>query len=95
MPVKQELDAALKDAMKAKDTVSLDAVRSAFGDRAAAQIGREVAAVLAEDPDGLVERTPDGLQMTERGRPFVRSICARFDAYLSPEPGVVRHSIAI
>ncbi len=75
--------------------VSLDAVRSAFGDRAAAQIGREVAAVLAEDPDGLVERTPDGLQMTERGRPFVRSICARFDAYLSPEPGVVRHSIAI
>ena len=28
MPVKQELDAALKDAMKAKDTVALDAVRS-------------------------------------------------------------------
>jgi uncharacterized protein YqeY len=28
MPVKQDLDAALKDAMKAKDTVALDAVRS-------------------------------------------------------------------
>lgn len=28
MPVKQELDAALKDAMRAKDTVALDAVRS-------------------------------------------------------------------
>jgi uncharacterized protein YqeY len=28
MPVKQDLDAALKEAMKAKDTVSLDAVRA-------------------------------------------------------------------
>ena len=28
MPVKQELDAALKDAMKAKDSVALDAVRA-------------------------------------------------------------------
>ena len=75
--------------------VSADAVRDAFGARAADHVQGEIEAVLAEDPDGIVARTPDGLQMTERGRPFVRSVCARFDAYLSPEPGVVRHSMAV
>jgi len=75
--------------------LSTDALRNTFGDRAAQRIGEEIDAVLADDPDGLVERTPQGLRMTERGRPFVRSICARFDAYLSPEPGVIRHAMAI
>ena len=75
--------------------VSADAVRDAFGAGAADHVQDEIEAVLAQDPDGIVARTPDGLQMTERGRPFVRSICARFDAYLSPEPGVVRHSMSV
>jgi oxygen-independent coproporphyrinogen-3 oxidase len=75
--------------------VSTETVLDLFGARAAGHVRREIEAVLAEDADGLVERTDDGLGMTERGRPFVRSICARFDAYLKPEPGVVRHSMAI
>jgi oxygen-independent coproporphyrinogen-3 oxidase len=75
--------------------ISTDAVRDAFGTRAAAHVQDEIEAVLGEDGDGIVERTIDGLRMTVRGRPFVRSICARFDAYLNPEPGVVRHSMAI
>jgi oxygen-independent coproporphyrinogen III oxidase len=75
--------------------VSAGAVRDLFGARAADQVLREAEAVLAEDTDGLVERTADGLGMTEAGRPFVRSICARFDAWLKPEPGVVRHAMAV
>jgi len=76
-------------------TLSADTVRETFGARAADHVRAEIEAVLAEDPDGLVERTVDGLQMSERGRPFVRSVCARFDAYLNPEPGVVRHAMAV
>jgi oxygen-independent coproporphyrinogen-3 oxidase len=47
-------------------------------------------ALVAADGNGLVEATPDGFAVTERGRPFVRSICARFDAYLGT--GHARHS---
>ncbi len=34
--------------------------------------------------DNLIESTDDGFRVTERGRPFVRAICAHFDAYLKP-----------
>jgi oxygen-independent coproporphyrinogen-3 oxidase len=34
--------------------------------------------------DGLVELNPPRLAVTERGRPFLRSLCATFDAYLAP-----------
>lgn len=38
---------------------------------------------LAEaDPDGLFVATDTGYEVTERGRPFLRSICSCFDAYL-------------
>lgn len=33
--------------------------------------------------DGLIVPTDDGFRVTERGRPFVRRVCARFDAYLA------------
>ena len=32
--------------------------------------------------ENLIERTDDGFQVTELGRPFVRAICAHFDTYL-------------
>ena len=73
---------------------SADAVRQAFG-----SIGETVIAqsrvILAEDSDGILEETADGFRLTAVGRPFVRSICALFDAHLNPEPGVTRHSLAI
>jgi oxygen-independent coproporphyrinogen-3 oxidase len=52
-----------------------------FGD-SAAHVVAEAETLIAEDSDGLIEKTSDGFRITERGRPFVRSICACFDAYL-------------
>jgi len=43
--------------------------------------------------DGLIAMGRDGFAVTERGRPFVRTICAAFDAYL--KEGRARHSIAV
>lgn len=52
-----------------------------FGPAAGAVI-EEADVLLGADEDGLVERTADGFVVTERGRPFIRSICSCFDVYL-------------
>lgn len=52
-------------------------------------------AIIEEDRDGLVRRTSDGFRMTLRGRPFVRNVCARFDAYLDPEVAKRRHALSV
>jgi oxygen-independent coproporphyrinogen-3 oxidase len=54
---------------------------------AAAPLLDEARALLEADRDRLVERDGEGFRITERGRPFVRSIAACFDAYLDAEPG--------
>jgi oxygen-independent coproporphyrinogen-3 oxidase len=33
------------------------------------------------EADGLLERTPDALTVTDRGRLLIRNIAMRFDAY--------------
>lgn len=43
--------------------------------------------------DGLVQRDGESLQVTERGRPLVRFVCAAFDAHLAHADG--RHSRGI
>ena len=45
------------------------------------------------DGDDLVSLGADSFAVTERGRPFVRSIAATFDTYLSGGAG--RHSVAV
>ena len=40
--------------------------------------------------DGMLTRQGDLIHVTERGRPFVRAVCAVFDAYLKPSHA--RHS---
>lgn len=67
-------------------------VKAEFG-VAAAPILAEMAAMDDFLADGLIERTEDGFVLTDRGRPFVRTICARFDAYLNK--GAARHSVAV
>ncbi len=38
--------------------------------------------------DGMVEIDPDGLNITERGRPFIRNVCMAFDFHLrNQDPG--------
>jgi oxygen-independent coproporphyrinogen III oxidase len=65
---------------------------SAFGE-AARPILTVAANVIGRDNDNLLTVTDDGIEVTELGRPFVRSICARFDSYLSASAG--GHSVAV
>jgi oxygen-independent coproporphyrinogen-3 oxidase len=62
--------------------VSIRELESRFGVLSAPVVD-EIASLAARDNDGLVSRTDDGVRITERGRPFVRSICAQFDTYLA------------
>ncbi len=73
---------------------SAGAVRTAFGEAGEAVIAQAYE-ILIDDTDGVLEATTDGFRLTPLGRPFVRSICAKFDSHLNPEPGVTRHSMAI
>jgi oxygen-independent coproporphyrinogen-3 oxidase len=54
-----------------------------YGDNAE-ELLREAQALLAADQDFFIEREGDTFRVTERGRPFVRSIAACFDAYFDP-----------
>jgi len=53
-----------------------------FGAAAGAVLA-EAEELIASDADHLIERTADGFRVTERGRPFVRTIASRFDKYLA------------
>ncbi|GLQ56601.1 oxygen-independent coproporphyrinogen III oxidase [Devosia nitrariae] len=54
---------------------------------------RTAQTIANSDQDGLVSADVTRFSVTERGRPFVRSIAARFDNYL--EAGAARHSVAV
>ena len=60
---------------------------------AATALMHEAAATALTDPDGLTEMRDGAFVVTERGRPFVRTIAARFDTYLGS--GTARHSAAV
>jgi len=69
-------------------------------ERVCARHGRSLESLAPElarlDPfvaDGLVERRAATLQVTEKGRLLVRSVCAVFDAYFAPE--AQRHAKAL
>ncbi len=58
-------------------------VREKCGD-SAESILRDADVLLAFDKNAdFLQRTADGFVVTERGQPFLRSICAHFDAYLA------------
>lgn len=63
-----------------------------FGPAGAALL-EEARAIAFTDGDGLVEMNGDVFTVTARGRPFVRTIAARFDSYLAA--GAARHSLAV
>ena len=67
-------------------------VAEKFGS-ASAPILVEMAAMDDLVEDGLIESDDEGIRLTEVGRPFVRTVCARFDAYLNK--GAARHSVAV
>ncbi|GAA2838995.1 anaerobic coproporphyrinogen III oxidase [Aminobacter aminovorans] len=53
----------------------------------------EAELLAANDRDGVFVRAGNRFVVTERGKPFVRSIAAAFDAYLGQ--GTARHSVAV
>jgi oxygen-independent coproporphyrinogen-3 oxidase len=71
---------------------SADDLRSRFG-AVADPVIADARALIAADEHALLQATPDGFEVTKRGRPFIRSICARFDAYLGKAPA--RHSAGV
>ncbi len=54
----------------------------------------ELASLAPFEADGLVKRTPAGLEVTETGRLFIRNIAMCFDNTLAPV-GERRHSRTI
>jgi len=72
--------------------VPLDELERRFGPRAEA-VTAEMLGLALEDQDGLVDFDGTSFTMTEKGRPFVRSIAAAFDSYLTA--GKARHSLAV
>ena len=72
--------------------VPLEELMRRFGPPAEA-VAAEMLGVAFEDSDGLVDFDGDCFAMTEKGRPFVRSIAAAFDSYLGA--GKARHSLAV
>jgi oxygen-independent coproporphyrinogen-3 oxidase len=56
-------------------------------------VAREAAGIAAEDADGFLVHEDGSFTIAEAGRPFTRSIAARFDAYLAA--GKARHSTGI
>lgn len=75
-------------------SVDLEAVTDAWSerpDRFAPELGK-LEPMLA---DGIAERDGWKISVTERGRPFLRSVAALFDCYLETGGGPLRHSKAI
>jgi oxygen-independent coproporphyrinogen-3 oxidase len=72
--------------------VPLDELLQRFGEPAEA-VAAEMAGVALGDKDGLVTFNGARFAMTEKGRPFVRSIAAAFDSYLAASNA--RHSLAV
>lgn len=72
--------------------VPLEELMKRFGHPAEA-VAAEMLGVALGDRDGLVDFDGACFAMTEKGRPFVRSIAAAFDSYLAA--GKARHSLAV
>jgi oxygen-independent coproporphyrinogen-3 oxidase len=65
-----------------------------FGSRAA-HLRQKAEGVKRRDQDAFVGGNDDGFWLTELGRPFVRSICAEFDPYLSQNVERRRHALSV
>ena len=74
------LRAAVIERLMCDLQVDLGKVCKVFG-RDSGVFAEEVAGLTALAADGLVEMDDEIIRVTERGRPFVRVVCAGFDSY--------------
>jgi len=59
----------------------------------AAGVVQEAKALLSADTDELLEPSDSGFRVTEKGRPFLRTICAHFDSFFKTSEQ--RHSMGV
>lgn len=64
--------------------LSFDRLDDALGISSRVLFGEELERLGAFEADGLLVRAPDGVEVTEQGRLFIRNIAMVFDAYLDP-----------
>jgi oxygen-independent coproporphyrinogen-3 oxidase len=74
-------------------TLSGDDLVQRYGAAAVEPVLEEVEALLAADTDGLVAGDRHLLRVSDRGRPFVRTICSVFDVYLARSQA--QHALAV
>ncbi len=72
-------------------SVDLSDLSTRFAD--GATMADEMRQTVLMDDDGLTVMEGDIFRLTAAGRPYARTVAARFDAYLSNGKG--RHSIAV
>ncbi|MGL4397926.1 MAG: coproporphyrinogen III oxidase, partial [Hyphomicrobium sp.] len=75
-------------------TLSWHEVERRFG-AGAATVREDARRLIGHDRDGFIVADRDGFTVTPEGRPFVRTICAGFDAYLAAEHTERRHALAV
>jgi len=73
--------------------LSTRALTERFGATALPTVFR-IRDLVRRDTDGLLESTEDGVRVTDRGRPFVRTICAGLDRYFGSSMAA-RHSLSV
>lgn len=73
--------------------ISANDIRRRCGASAEAILDEAESLIADGENAGLVQRTADGFSVTEGGRPFLRSICAHFDAYLSASAAIHSSSV--
>jgi oxygen-independent coproporphyrinogen-3 oxidase len=73
--------------------IDLDAIASVATDGARESFEDELTALAPFEAEGLVRLDHRRIQVTDKGRPFVRLVAAVFDAYL--QRGRARHSMAV
>jgi oxygen-independent coproporphyrinogen-3 oxidase len=73
-------------------SVDLDAVAARHG-RSRAELKPAIERLAEGVADGVVAVEGGRVSVTELGRPFVRTVCAVFDAYV--DPAAMRHSAAV
>jgi oxygen-independent coproporphyrinogen-3 oxidase len=72
--------------------ITLQAIRKRYG-AAADPLIAQADEIVEEDADGSVVGTADGFLINSRRRSFLRTVAARFDAYLPNHPN--GHSLAV
>ncbi len=72
--------------------LNLSEIRTRFG-AGSESVLAEADALVAADADGMLAEQGGSLWVTERGRPYVRAICAKLDPYFTN--GRARHSAAV